>query len=391
MLRRVTFLMLLLPFFLHAETITLCSYVSPPYQIMEGSKLGGKAVKEMTCILGKMDTTHVTHAKPWLRCEKDAMAGKFDGIYTVTPKPELTGSMVFSDPMALEKWYWFYKGELTMGSNLKVGAVRGSNQQTWLEQQGITVTNKLNTASQMFKLLENGRIDAFVADEAVSEEAGFPTGVSKKFIRYLPLGVYFTKTFADGHGDFVDKFNSHIHECQSDKVGLSDSDKSALNKLVVKIKAAMNAEVISAIIAQNEKHAAITNDEILVLDKKWRNKESAEGKQFREKVLSNSLSGYLKNMKKESVGIYSEIFVMDNKGLNVGQSDVTSDYWQGDEGKFKKSYGVGADGMFIDDIEFDQSSKTFQSQVNLTVTDTAGVAIGAITVGVDVEKALASE
>ena len=32
----------------------------------------------------------------------------------------------------------------------------------------------------------------------------------------------------------------------------------------------------------------------------------------------------------------------DNKGLNVGQSDVTSDYWQGDEAKWKKSYKMGA-------------------------------------------------
>jgi uncharacterized phage infection (PIP) family protein YhgE len=34
--------------------------------------------------------------------------------------------------------------------------------------------------------------------------------------------------------------------------------------------------------------------------------------------------------------------VKDNKGLNVGQSDVTSDYWQGDEAKWKKSYKMGA-------------------------------------------------
>ena len=55
-------------------------------------------------------------------------------------------------------------------------------------------------------------------------------------------------------------------------------------------------------------------------------------------ILRNSLSGFLKAKKKESEGLFTEIFVMDNKGMNVGQSDITSDYWQGDEAKWIKTY-----------------------------------------------------
>ena len=83
----------------------------------------------------------------------------------------------------------------------------------------------------------------------------------------------------------------------------------------------------------------------------------------------------------------SELFVMDAKGLNAGLSDVTSDYMQGDEAKWQKTYQVGPDAVFIDDVEFDESSKAFQSQVSATVVDPAtGKAIGAITIGVNVEK-----
>jgi hypothetical protein len=33
----------------------------------------------------------------------------------------------------------------------------------------------------------------------------------------------------------------------------------------------------------------------------------------------------------------------------VGQSDVTSDYWQGDEGKWQKTFGTGdANAIFVD-------------------------------------------
>jgi serine/threonine protein kinase len=49
-----------------------------------------------------------------------------------------------------------------------------------------------------------------------------------------------------------------------------------------------------------------------------------------DSLLKNELSAFLAKKKAESKGLLTEIFVMDNKGLNVGQSDVTSDYgWPG--------------------------------------------------------------
>jgi len=78
---------------------------------------------------------------------------------------------------------------------------------------------------------------------------------------------------------------------------------------------------------------------------------------------------------------------MDFKGLNVGQSAVTSDYMQGDEAKWQKTYQAGADALFIDEVEFDDSTQSFQTQMSATVVDPAtGEAIGAITIGVNVEK-----
>ena len=85
----------------------------------------------------------------------------------------------------------------------------------------------------------------------------------------------------------------------------------------------------------------------------------------------------------------TEIFVMDNKGLNVGQSDVTSDYWQGDEAKWQKTFLAGADAVFIDAVEFDESTQTFQSQLSLPVVDPqSGDVIGAVTIGVNVDTLL---
>ena len=69
--------------------------------------------------------------------------------------------------------------------------------------------------------------------------------------------------------------------------------------------------------------------------------------------------------------------------LNVAQSTVTSDYWQGDEDKFTLSFGAGADAVFLGEIEQDESTQAYQSQISITVTDAAGQPIGSITAGVD--------
>jgi hypothetical protein len=145
--------------------------------------------------------------------------------------------------------------------------------------------------------------------------------------------------------------------------------------------------IVAAVKAQNEKHAALSEPQIVELDKQWRAETKAAAKPLIDGVLGNALSKHLKKVKDGGAGAYSEIFVMDNKGLNVGQSDITSDYWQGDEDKWQKTYRVGPQALVIDKVEFDESSQMFQSQVSVTVIDPAtGQPIGAITIGVNVEN-----
>lgn len=150
-----------------------------------------------------------------------------------------------------------------------------------------------------------------------------------------------------------------------------------------------NPILISALRAQNDKHANLALTEIDALDQKWRAETSAQSRPLIDSVLSNELSKLLTEMKATTNGLATEIFVMDNKGLNVGQSDVTSDYWQGDEAKWQKTYQVGPDAIFIDEIEQDESTQTFQSQLSLSIADPqTGEVIGAITVGIDVDQLL---
>ncbi|WP_341702968.1 hypothetical protein [Ferrovibrio sp.] len=147
-----------------------------------------------------------------------------------------------------------------------------------------------------------------------------------------------------------------------------------------------DAIVVEAVKAQNAKHAGLTQDKIDALDKQWRAETKGGSKPLIDSVVGNALSVWLKKREAESKGLVTEIFVMDDKGLNVGQSDVTSDYWQGDEAKWQKTYSVGPGAVFVDKVDQDESTQKFQTQVSMTVVDPAsGKAIGAVTVGLDVE------
>ena len=144
--------------------------------------------------------------------------------------------------------------------------------------------------------------------------------------------------------------------------------------------------VIKAIKKQNKQHANLGQGDIDAMDKQWRAETKSTKRPMIKRVLANKLSRFLKQVSKEQHGIVTEIFIMDNRGLNVGQSAVTSDYWQGDETKWKRTFLVGPNAMIIDEVELDESTQTFQSQLSMSITDQAtGKVIGAITVGIDVE------
>lgn len=150
---------------------------------------------------------------------------------------------------------------------------------------------------------------------------------------------------------------------------------------------AADPHVVAAVKAQNAEHEAFDAAKIDTLDKEWRAEADKGGGEMTKKLLANDLSKFLLTARDGSGGLYAEMFVMDNKGLNAGASNMTSDYMQGDEPKWQKTFSVGPDAVLVDDVEQDESSGVFVSQVSLTVVDPDTKApIGAMTVGVDVEK-----
>lgn len=149
-------------------------------------------------------------------------------------------------------------------------------------------------------------------------------------------------------------------------------------EFIAELSDILKNEIVQMMVkAQNNKRKDIQQDEIIALDKKWRAERKADDKPLISATLSNPLSVYLLRMQARAGGLYPEIFIMDNKGLNVGQSSITSDYWQGDEAKYKKTFLVGPDAIFVDEPEWHDGLKIWRAQVNMTIADNEdGKAIG---------------
>lgn len=157
--------------------------------------------------------------------------------------------------------------------------------------------------------------------------------------------------------------------------------------LVSEAKNWLSAPVVEiALGAQNRRYTGLDQADIDRLDRQWRNEREAENQPLIAATLNNPLSTYLTQIQALSGGLYTEIFVVDSNGLNAGQSSVTSDFWQGDEAKFQKTYQVSANAIFIDEPEQHEGTRTWRAQLNFTLVDRSGNPQGAATVEINLTE-----
>lgn len=145
--------------------------------------------------------------------------------------------------------------------------------------------------------------------------------------------------------------------------------------------------LVDAIAAQNAVTSGYDQARIDEMDGQWRAEVGTGASDLVDGVLMNAAAEFLRAQVQAAGGTITEAFVMDAHGLNVAASGATSDYWQGDEEKHSETYGKGAGAVHYSEVEFDESSQTYQAQISLTITDpVSGAAIGALTVGINAEE-----
>lgn len=136
---------------------------------------------------------------------------------------------------------------------------------------------------------------------------------------------------------------------------------------------------VDAVKAQNAKKVKFP--EIENIDKQWQAGKAADAV---KRVTTGPCADRLRLLVSQHPG-FGEAFVMDDQGALVCANGRTSDFWQGDETKWQRSFNGGKGAVFIDRPRFDDSAQTPLAQISVPVMD-GGKAIGAITVGVNVYR-----
>lgn len=150
------------------------------------------------------------------------------------------------------------------------------------------------------------------------------------------------------------------------------------NKVLAKM--GTNSDLAAEIEKANKTKQSLA--EIQKKDDKWKKTPGIDP--YMKSLLENKCAKTLKGLISKYKFIV-EAFAMGNQGENVCMTEKTSDYWQGDEAKFKKSYNGGKGQVFVDEVEFDDSTQTYLVQISVPVSK-GGKVIGAITFGVELDS-----
>ncbi len=162
---------------------------------------------------------------------------------------------------------------------------------------------------------------------------------------------------------------------------LADQNDNASPKVKAFIKGTLvtimtNPVLVSAVKSQNAR--GISMSDIKKIDDEW--KAAEDFLEIHDEMMSSKCADEIRNLAKKYNAI-GETFLMDNQGANVCQNELTGDYWQGDEAKWKNSFNNGSGGLDVGTESFDSSSNTVLQQVSLPIVDNSGKVVGAICFG----------
>lgn len=134
---------------------------------------------------------------------------------------------------------------------------------------------------------------------------------------------------------------------------------------------AADAELVAAVAAKNA--TGETADDVQRKDREWTANPKAP---LRAEMTKGACADKLRSLVKEDAFVV-EAFLTDAHGALVCASRETSDYWQGDEPKWQKTYGEDKR-LFIDEPAQDSSTGLYAIQLS-TLVSSGGKKAGALT------------
>ncbi|MEE2762256.1 MAG: transporter substrate-binding domain-containing protein [Pseudomonadota bacterium] len=387
-----------------APALDLFTYEAPPHQVSQADDLGrtravGETVDTVMCAAGRSGRTTRVRVTPPNRALYSLRRNLIDGYFAIDPSPELDAIATRTDPVALAKWYFFSAREGIDLRHARIGVVAGSHESSWLTHQGYEIALSVATPRQLVALLRLNRIDAALMDEQVMaglnvDTEGPGADLHSRFVRFAPLYLYFSDRFTRAAPEFAGRFNRFLPGCMKTALNLSDSEQAFLRQQARKLLMELNASV-SLDRALTDGPRLPTFADILNIDKQWQALAPDQSVPLADQLLALPASRALRAWQDSHRGLVTEALLITKSGTLAAMSQLTSDYWQGDEAKFRENIRKAVTARFeesdlyLSPVRYDASTRQFQVMVSapLNASDGSGNT-GVIALGLNISQAL---
>ena len=149
-------------------------------------------------------------------------------------------------------------------------------------------------------------------------------------------------------------------------------------------------QIQQSLVESNVSYAATGSPEEIIrqIEERWQSSDPNLPNSVAFNLIHNPASDILRSImdidkKSESKFKYAEIFVTNQYGANIAQSDKTSDFRQDDESWWQKAK---QNGIFLSESGYDESAGVYSSDIALRIQDGDRNFIGVIKAVVNVES-----
>lgn len=198
----------------------------PPYTFKKDGKTQGSGVEKVDKIMKEAGIQYtVEYRENYARVFEETKSGLADGFFLASQNAERDKIAVFSNPVFINRWCWFYPidstlinpKEVNFKNKAKVGTYLNSNTHQWLIKNGYKVTGSPSNIESLIKMLKADRINVvFLAEsvflDAISKIGEKPERYKKIIQDEKPFGIYISKEYLKKNPDVMNKVNIAINK-----------------------------------------------------------------------------------------------------------------------------------------------------------------------------------
>jgi ABC-type amino acid transport substrate-binding protein len=192
----------------------------PPYTYLEQHKAVGIGIDLVEPVLKNVQlNASIKVVKDYALALFLVKNGQADGFFLASQNPQRDEVAVFSEPLLNNRWCWYISPENqympdhpAFKHHAKIAAIRNTNTQHWLLQQGYKVIGKPTTPQSLYKMMLAKRVNAIFIAEVVFENTLPPELTQWKKIVAVekPFGIYLSKSFVQQHPAVLLNINAEI-------------------------------------------------------------------------------------------------------------------------------------------------------------------------------------